>query len=331
MKKKLYIHVGPHKTGTTLIQKVCLDNQAELVKSGVLYPKRFLRIFGHHPLRDDMKDRKLDDANDFFISTDKDILISSEDFISGTIDDFKYLKEKFQNFDIHIIYSWRRASLKMYSIWQEMIKHGHSVSFFEFYHDHLAKPNQSYMLSADLQIERFSKIFGTENVHVIDYDQANSDGNLLSIFFKIIGCPYKEKYYLKSKSDISNNKSLDPIKTEMIRVLNATMNNKYHLTGNIVRETFLKNINNLDQKLISELTRNMTKHQQALNVGNYFIDKKTQRAIQNKFKKNIINNKDNEFSGTLTLVKDLWLMDMKNLQMLDTLSEQLYREIHAVN
>lgn len=34
---KLYLHVGPHKTGTTLIQKTMLDNQGLLLQQGVFF------------------------------------------------------------------------------------------------------------------------------------------------------------------------------------------------------------------------------------------------------------------------------------------------------
>lgn len=36
---KLYLHVGPHKTGTTLIQKTMLDNQGLLLQQGVFILK----------------------------------------------------------------------------------------------------------------------------------------------------------------------------------------------------------------------------------------------------------------------------------------------------
>ena len=261
MKRKLYLHVGPHKTGTTLIQKVFLDNQSELLKNGLFYPKNYIRIFGHHHFRDLIKDRAVTELDkDFFKDIKSNVLLSSEDFISFSVEDFKYLKETFSQFDINIIYSWRRSSLKMYSIWQEIVKHGKSISFFEFYHEHIARPGQSYMLSADLQVSRFVNVFGQNNVHLIDYDKSSKDNNLLEVFFSIIGCEYKDSYLEGSKSKISSNVSLNSYDTEIIRVLNALMADKYNLTGNTVREIYLEYHSDLDGDIILKLTDLMNMH-----------------------------------------------------------------------
>ena len=51
MKKRIcYIHVGPHKTGTTSIQWFLRENRAELLKHGYLVPESGNIHGGHHPL-----------------------------------------------------------------------------------------------------------------------------------------------------------------------------------------------------------------------------------------------------------------------------------------
>lgn len=327
MKRKLFLHVGPHKTGTTLIQKVCLDNQGELIKSGIFYPKNYVRIFGHHLIRDLIKGKELSKSDsDFFKEIDSDVLLSSEDFISFSVKDFEYIKTFFSDFDIHIIYSWRRASLKMYSIWQELIKHGKSVSFFEFYHEHLAKPAQSYMLSADLQIERFAKVFGIKKVHLIDYDKAAKDKNLLELFFSIINCKYSEKYLEKSESKVSSNRSLNPFDTETIRILNKIMSSKYGMHGNDVREAYLAHYSELD---ITELHQIMKTQVTTLPVGNYFIDKKTERVMYSKFKENFINFEQAQYKSSITLIQDSWLMNPEAITLINNLADRLHEKVKS--
>lgn len=327
MKRKLFLHVGPHKTGTTLIQKVCLDNQPALLSGGVFYPKNYVRIFGHHLIRDLIKGRQLSESDsNFFKEIDSDILLSSEDFISFSIKDFEYIKTFFSDFDVHVIYSWRRASLKMYSIWQELIKHGQSVSFFEFYHNHLARPAQSYMLSADLQVERFVKVFGIKKVHLIDYDKAAKDKNLLELFFSIINCKYSREYLEKSESKVSNNRSLNPFDTETIRILNKIMSSKYGMHGNDVREAYLDHYSELD---ITELHQIMQTQVTSLPVGNYFIDKKTERVMYSKFKENFINFEQAQYTSSITLIQDSWLMNSEAITLINNLADRIHKKVKS--
>ena len=46
---KLYLHIGPHKTGSTFIQKVFFENRERVLRLGVTYPNfGFCGQFGQH-------------------------------------------------------------------------------------------------------------------------------------------------------------------------------------------------------------------------------------------------------------------------------------------
>jgi hypothetical protein len=49
-KRICYIHIGPHKTGTTSIQWFLRENRAELLKHGYFVPESGNVHGGHHPL-----------------------------------------------------------------------------------------------------------------------------------------------------------------------------------------------------------------------------------------------------------------------------------------
>lgn len=53
MKKQLFIHIGPYKTGTTSVQEHFWRNRTAYVKKGVLYPRTgiFSDFWGHRHLR----------------------------------------------------------------------------------------------------------------------------------------------------------------------------------------------------------------------------------------------------------------------------------------
>ncbi|MDQ3275989.1 MAG: hypothetical protein M3Q39_13435, partial [Actinomycetota bacterium] len=44
MTERVYVHVGPHKTGTTFLQEVLKNNKPALASNGVLFPgERYAR------------------------------------------------------------------------------------------------------------------------------------------------------------------------------------------------------------------------------------------------------------------------------------------------
>src|SRR5919106_1288933 len=49
-KRICYIHVGPHKTGTTSIQRFLQENRTELLKHGYFVPESGNVNGGHHPI-----------------------------------------------------------------------------------------------------------------------------------------------------------------------------------------------------------------------------------------------------------------------------------------
>ena len=53
----LFLHIGPHKTGTTAIQTAFADNAAALRRRGVLYPKCNWSYPAQHRLAFAMKDK----------------------------------------------------------------------------------------------------------------------------------------------------------------------------------------------------------------------------------------------------------------------------------
>ncbi|MEO9826664.1 MAG: hypothetical protein ABJF50_19850 [Paracoccaceae bacterium] len=53
----LFLHIGPHKTGTTAIQTACAENASSLRRRGVLYPKCNWSYPAQHRLAFAMKDK----------------------------------------------------------------------------------------------------------------------------------------------------------------------------------------------------------------------------------------------------------------------------------
>ena len=216
----LFLHVGPHKTGTTSIQKFLMDNQAELFKSNLVYPKRYMKIYGHHDFRNLLDKQNLSNEDIDFFGQNHNFLLSSEDFISLGKEQFEYLRHSIENKKVVVIFSWRRASFKLYSIWQETIKHGATESFYSYYHSHLARPAQSQMLSADLKLNMLTHVFGKDNVKVLDYDESEQNNSLIQDFLTVCGVSWSEGFIKSDENSNAVNRSMDVTDIEIIRALN---------------------------------------------------------------------------------------------------------------
>ncbi len=324
----LYLHVGPHKTGTTLIQKFLLDNQALLFKSNLVYPKRFQKIFGHHQFRELIVNRQLSQEDkDFFNHAEHDFLLSSEDFISLNKDDFEYLKHCIESKRIVVIYAWRRASFKLYSIWQEVVKHGGTDTFFSYYHDHLARPGQSQMLSADLKLNMFRHVFGAENIKIIDYDASAQDNSLLNDFLQVIDIPWRSDFITAESNADATNRSMEITDIEIIRALNHVFKAGHGIEGAWVRTQYADLQEALHQAGLDELKKIIETYQQELVVGNYFIDNRCESIMADRFARNMINYRPNSTTKKIQLAKADWLFDTQAQVILKRITEEMEKTL----
>ncbi|MBC3764924.1 hypothetical protein [Neptunicella marina] len=319
----LYLHVGPHKTGTTLIQKFLLDNQSHLFKKNVVYPKRFQKIFGHHEFRELIAERKLTQEIVDFFDEEHDFILSSEDFISLNKDDFSYLKDSIKSKNIVVLFSWRRASFKLYSIWQEVIKHGGTESFFSYYHEHLARPGASQMLSADLKLNMFSNVFGLRNIRILDYDASADNNSLLQDFISLTGMSWQPGFVTPEQNADAVNRSMDITDIEIIRALNQRFKVLFDIHGAEVRNQYAKHVASLDDCGLTELKAIVESYIQILNVGNYFIDVRCESIIVEKFKENILNYKPNTRIKTLRIAQPDWMLEPKAQDILQHITQKL--------
>ncbi|UPW20074.1 hypothetical protein M0C34_07370 [Agarivorans sp. TSD2052] len=313
---KLYLHVGPHKTGTTLIQKFLLDNKNTLFRNNLVYPQRFIKFFGHHQFRDLVANKSLskDDVN-FINDKPHDFLLSSEDFISLGKSDFEYIKSLFDKKEIVVVYTWRRASYKMYSIWQEVIKHGGTDIFSDYFHEHIAKPGRSQMLSPDLKISMFCSVFGKNNVKIIDYERSSSENSLLRDFLSAVSIPWRDDFLLADDNPHAVNKSLDVLDVEIIRALNEVFYREFNLQGSKVRDCYGR-LNTPDNAQLHELKGIIASYQYEINIGDYLIDSRAEQVLSSKFSANILNYQECLTVKKLKLVKPTWTLNQKAVELL---------------
>lgn len=323
---KLYIHVGPHKTGTTLIQKTMLDNQGLLLQKGLFYPKGFLSIFGHHEFRNKVKGREItEDDVSFLKHTGKNVLLSSEDFISLNEDDFRYLKERLVDFEIEVIYAWRRANKKLFSIWQEYVKHGGQDTFFEYHFPHIARPATSGMLSPDVKLSMLARVFGKTNISIIDYDAAAKADNLIELFCGLVGLEDSSELAVPLQDKNASNKSMKFHESELLRALNCHFAQTMNTTGVAVRLAFNEYKTQLDQKLLQDLLAIIEKDVIHVNADKYFIDQRSENVITNKFEPCLVNYEENLLLNSFGVSSQKWLVGERARSMFESLANQLQK------
>jgi hypothetical protein len=268
--KNIWLHVGPHKTGTTYLQKVFFENSDTFQSNGWDYLDYGMVAFGQHGIVTDLKKKTL--AHDrlsarIASSEARNILISSENFDLLTRQEIDVLSKAFSGCQVYILAAFRTPSSRMYSWWQEEVKHGSYKTYFEYVYPHYSKPYASDILNIQLVLDRYSSVFGEESIRVFDYNWCSANGGVLEHFLKVVGCDLELEVTAESI-----NKSLSPVDIELIRVLNALAKRKGVLDGYNVRDGYLKkwNRNSDDMEVISKL---IGEHSVDVVLGDLYADK----------------------------------------------------------
>ncbi len=209
-KRKLYIHVGPHKTGTTTIQRGLVANQAVLKKMGYHYPDKIGYVYdGHHNLVFDINEMEkfspilggLKELVDFANSTKGNIIISSETFDNITTrPPLEKLQTAFgKTFDIHIIGYFRPQDELLQSYWKTNVRFQGVMENFDVW---LSQALSEFdFLKFDEWLSIFLDVFGRDNVHFNIYNPGSDD--LLFSFLKTCGISEFENFSSPKRENVS--------------------------------------------------------------------------------------------------------------------------------
>lgn len=224
--KRLILHVGPHKTGSTYLQKMLVEARGRLAELGASYPEIGITIFGHHQIVDYLRGWKTADDTIGKEETrsklaEQDLLIlSSENCVFLNDDQLRNLAEMFPEHEIEVIFFLRSLTGIWPSHWQEIIKHGEDLTFLEY----LAEV-QGWRDSFDaepinplLQLEKFCRVFGFANVRCISYDNLRDTGqDVFDFFWRHV---LKLPFHGMNMPEGAVNASFPPFRVEAIRYLN---------------------------------------------------------------------------------------------------------------
>lgn len=229
MNKKLYLHIGCGKTGTTSLQAWFFRNSEKLSLANIDYPD--LTIEGLSKSKSGnsssivelLKSRNINniDFNKYF-KNDRDIILSSESFAifnTGDIAEFRNFAQSY-GFDVIVIAYVRNLYDIFYAEYSQLVtQHGCTDSFYTYIRD----------LESPLQIEavcNWSLFY--DDIKVINYDLSV---DLAYDFLEVIGVSPSG---FPPISNAHINRSLSFEQIEIIKTFNVALERHTNLHSNII-------------------------------------------------------------------------------------------------
>lgn len=250
MTEKLFIHIGPHKTGTTYIQQSLSKHREFLDTIGLYYPlipdvSRFQR-FAHHTLVKWIKGKKTSEINSLTRSLKKTTLLSSEEFSHLNKNHIKYFINQIPATEVEIIYSKRHLGPLLVSRWQEYVKHGGTESWSVYFLSHLLKDSKRNLINGVSTLTHWSDLVGKSSIHILDYEQCIAeDLDIADALLQIImglDAPHVG-------TGKSINPSLDSAHTELLRWVNLHFQTKGETPGPQHRQAFIMLLKKQDSEI----------------------------------------------------------------------------------
>lgn len=233
--KRLLIHIGTGKTGTSSIQNFLFANRKQLVKQfSVFYPEQGLAtldhfgeaIHAHYPLTSWINDRKTENfeklTRSINSSTCETAIISCENFYHHIFaENIEFLASVFKSFSIEIICYVRRQDLYMESAWKQQIKTGAmKMPFSDFLERHTqAKYLKEVHGNYYRMLKPWAAIFGADALKIKVFDKTEwVHGDLIADFLNTCGLDEKQALSILYKPHLTNT----AFPTELINLVQKT-------------------------------------------------------------------------------------------------------------
>ena len=236
MPKKVFIHDGFHKTGTTAIQESLFANSKALKDLGTTY-LRTGRKASHKAAWAlsgktwGWKDRgglktPISEWQKLLrkIKLRKAQTVISSEFFSELSDKHLLkLATDLKGIDVHVIFTIRPFSKMLSSSYQQYLKYGLKASYEDWLRDIFAVPNKSKLSPSFWKrhnhakvIDRWQRVFGSRNIHLIVVDE-NKPDHLYRSFEEVLKLP---KQTLNPVNSVGSNRSLSHAEISLLLAIN---------------------------------------------------------------------------------------------------------------
>lgn len=233
MASTVFFHVGLPKTGTTYLQTLLWNNEAELRRQGVLLPGESVRehLWASGAVREDPRlDRRGPQAPGAWDRLVADInawpgaaIVSHEFFAAASADQAVRAMERLQGAEVHVVVTARDTLSLVTARWQEFVKNGSTVGIDDYPVREDTSPEQEWdwgtLDLADV-LRRWGASLPRERVHVLTLPKPGTPRDELWIrFARLVGVDH-------TTCDVSGsvqNESLGVVEVELLRRVNAEL------------------------------------------------------------------------------------------------------------
>lgn len=219
----IYLHIGTHKTGTTAIQRALFECRADLDAQNVLVPLSCHAMGSSHQLawsllpfnppwypvsslsRDELFARLGDEIT---VSSPAKVILSSEDFSlvdaaeGDACESLKALQTALSQWEVKVVVYLRPQSDFLTAFYNQVHKDNDPRFKDKTVSGLMASLHG--VLNYDLLLQRWSSVFGAENLIVKPFNKFRETGDIAHGFFRACGID------LADIPEIRTNESLDP-------------------------------------------------------------------------------------------------------------------------
>ncbi len=222
---RFVIHIGPHKTGSTYLQRCLRENADALQAAGIVLPRPWedspLKP-SHTGLVHRLVTERRAELEPVFAAwrPAKTVVISCEDLSAMSLEPIKVLmlREVIGDAPVRIVFYARRWSELLSSEWKEYVKQGSRLSFLEVLAHNLRNPVKSRIVNIDACLSVYRDLFGIDSISVIAYDEVLTSG--ADVFDHFAGA-YLGSAAIGAHTSKLVNRSLTAAQTELMRLFNV--------------------------------------------------------------------------------------------------------------
>ncbi|WP_067436864.1 hypothetical protein [Nocardioides jensenii] len=233
MTRRVFLHIGLPKTGTTYLQDVMWANKELLGSRGLLLPGRHRRrhLLASLDLRDDPKlARRSGDVTapwqdlvDEAQAWEGDVVISHEFFGAAAPEHVQRAVDSFPDAELHVVLTARDLVTLGTSYWQEWVKNGGDLAIDDWPPNPDYDPHDEWGWGAfDLAdvLQRWGGVVDPARVHVLPVAVGRAEpGELWHRFAAVVGVDPEGMEILEKPS----NRSLGLVEAELLRRVNGRL------------------------------------------------------------------------------------------------------------
>lgn len=207
--RKLFLHIGLPKTGTTFLQSALRHHEQELLDNGFCHPMLYpgsmfhgaVEMTGAHK-RWGIEPKRVKGVFGRIMQAGRDsgrhVIVSHEGFGKATPQNIERMQEYFDGFEVHVVITVRDLGRTLTAGWQEWVKNG-GAGTFEEYSDRLIKRvpralegDGTFWVIQDIEdtLRRWAAVAPPERTHVVICPQSGAPRDeLWNRFAAAMGIP----------------------------------------------------------------------------------------------------------------------------------------------